>query len=203
VKLSLPGTLHRAVIFDCDGTLVDSMPLHHRAWRAAFAEHGASFDFSWSLFMSRAGKGLGQTVVELNEQFSEQLDPQAVVVSQRRYYQELLPELEPLAPVVEYARKVAGKMPLAVASGGEKEMVVGALEAVGIRQLFDHVVCQVDVERGKPWPDMFLLCAERMNVEPAECLVFEDGELGILAAKAAGMSWVAVDGSGRCSDDDA
>lgn len=192
----------RAVIFDCDGTLVDSMPLHHRAWCAAFERHGATFDFSWTLFMSRAGKGLEQTVVELNAQFSHSLDPVLVVGAQREHYQRLLPELTVLESVVAYAQACHGKLPMAVASGGEKEMVLRALEVVGIRHLFDHVVCQVDVEHGKPSPEMFLLCAERMGVAPEHCLVFEDGEPGIEAAKAANMPWVAVDGSERSSDDE-
>lgn len=199
VQLNLPAGDYDALIFDCDGTLVDSMPLHHRAWRSAFADHDARFDFDWPLFMSRAGMGLRETVIELNAQFDEALDPERVVAAQRRHYERLLPELQPILPVVELARRAAKTHRLSVASGGEKPHVLASLAQVGVRELFAHVVCQVDVARGKPHPDIFLRCAELMGSAPERCLVLEDGEPGIEAARRAGMAWVAVDGSGRCA----
>jgi HAD superfamily hydrolase (TIGR01509 family) len=173
------------------------MPLHHQAWLMAFAEHGARFDFDWELFTSRAGMGLEETVYQLNNQFGEQLDPGRVVASQRRNYERLVPSLRVIPEVVNVARQFAQSHPMSVASGGDKPVIVAALRALELHELFAHVICQSDVERGKPHPDMFLLCAELMGVSPAQCVVFEDGELGIEAAKAAGMAWVAVDGTGR------
>jgi HAD superfamily hydrolase (TIGR01509 family) len=198
--LTLPTRHYRGFIFDCDGTLVDSMPAHHRAWSRSFADHGARFEFGWDLFMSRAGMGLEQTVIELNEQFGEQLTPAAVIAAQRQHYVQSMQLLEPVLAVVEFARRVADGSPTAVASGGEKAVVLASLAAVGISELFTHVVCQEDVVRGKPDPEMFLKCAALMGVEPRDCLVFEDGALGILAAQRAGMGWVAVDGTGRAED---
>lgn len=198
--LRLPASSFDALIFDCDGTLVDSMPLHHRAWRAAFAENGARFDFDWPLFLSRAGKGLHETVHELNEQFGEALDVERVVAAQHASYERWLSEVRAIEPVVELARRYGATHPMAVASGGQRELVRRTLEVIGVAALFSHVVCRADVRFGKPHPESFLRCAELLGVEPRRCVVFEDAEPGIAAAIAAGMAWVAVDGSGRCGE---
>lgn len=144
--------------------------------------------------------GLVQTVVELNHQFQEQLDPLLVVAEQRKNFLELLPELGPIDAVLEHARLLRDELPLCVASGGERMTVERELVELGIRDWFRFVICPDEVKRGKPDPEMFLLCAERMGVVPEQCLVFEDGVLGIEAARAAGMGWVAVDGSGRSGE---
>lgn len=190
--MQLPPGDYRAFIYDCDGTLVDSMGLHFLAWRQALAQAGARFDFSWSLFCSRAGMALDQTVVALNEQFGERLDPKAVVDAQRLHFNRRIRELQPVREVVEFARRVGDPARQCVASGGERLVIQQGLEVIGVRDLFSFIVCAADVERGKPEPDMFLLCAERMGVSPEHCLVFEDGELGIRAAIAAGMGYVRV-----------
>jgi HAD superfamily hydrolase (TIGR01509 family) len=198
--LTLPERPYRAFIFDCDGTLVDSMKTHHRAWSLALTEHGARFEFGWEVFMSRAGMGLLQTVIELNEQFGERLEPASVIAAQRRHFVASLQYVEPVSEVVAIARSLAPEVPRAVASGGEKEVVLASLRAIGLADVFPHVVCQEDVERGKPDPEMFLKCATLMGVQPRDCLVFEDGAMGIVAAERAGMAWVAVDGTGRYAD---
>jgi beta-phosphoglucomutase-like phosphatase (HAD superfamily) len=190
--LELPPGDFDAYIFDCDGTLVDSMSLHHRAWRSALAEAGALFDFSWEVFVSRAGMGLPETVLELNRQFKANLQPDVVIHSQRQHFERLMPELGIVDAVVAVAKASHGKLPMSVASGGEKRIVLRSLELVGLLPFFDPVVCRDDVVRGKPDPEMFLLCAERMGVAPERCLVFEDGEMGILAAASAGMQCVRV-----------
>ena len=187
-----PERAYTAYIFDCDGTLVESMLLHHRAWRQALSAHGASFDFGWTLFTSRAGMTLEQTVVELNAQFDTCLDPHSVAKHQRSDYRALLPTVEAIEPVVSFARSLAGAAPLAVASGGMRQEVLQSLEIVGIRDLFDPVVTASDVQNGKPDPEMLLRCAQAMRVAPSDCLVIEDGELGIEAARRAGMAWVRV-----------
>lgn len=179
-------------IFDCDGTLADSMLVHHQAWCAALTEHGATFEFDWQLFMSRAGKSLPTTVEELNVQFGLRMDPQAVTASQRALYERFLPTVQPISPVVELARRVAASRPVSVASGGERSVVHRTLELIGLGNTFPVVVTAEDVERGKPAPDMFLLAAERMGVAPSECVVFEDSQLGIEAAARAGMASVLV-----------
>ena len=179
-------------IFDCDGTLADSMVVHYRAWLAALRVHGATFDFSWELFTSRAGMTLPNTVRELNAQFGHALDPEAVTTSQRLEYERYLPTVQPIAEVVELALRVAKVCPVSVASGGERNIVRRTLELIGLGQTFPVVVTAEDVIHGKPAPDMFLLAAERMGVPPTECVVFEDSVLGLQAAKRANMAAVLV-----------
>ncbi len=179
-------------IFDCDGTLADSMVVHYRAWLAALAAHGATFDFNWDLFISRAGMTLPNTVRELNAQFGLALDPEAVTSSQRLEYERYLSTVQPIAEVVEFALRVAASRPVSVASGGERKVVRRTLELIGLGQIFPVVITAEDVTHGKPAPDMFLLAAERMGVTPADCVVFEDSVLGIEAAKRAGMASVLV-----------
>lgn len=179
-------------IFDCDGTLADSMVVHYRAWLSALAEHGATFDFNWDLFTSRAGMSLPSTVRELNAQFGLSLDPDAVSASQHREYERFLPTVQPIAQVVELAHRVSLTHPVSVASGSERKVVLRTLELIGLGQTFPIVITPADVTHGKPAPDMFLLAAERMGVSPADCVVFEDSSLGIEAAKRAGMASVLV-----------
>jgi len=179
-------------IFDCDGTLADSMVVHHRAWLAALAAHGATFDFHWELFTSRAGMTVSNTVRELNAQFGLSLDPEGVAIGQRQEYERFLETVQPIADVVALARQVAATRPVSVASGGERLIVRRTLELIGLAETFSIVVTAEDVTHGKPAPDMFLLAAERMGVPPAECVVFEDSVLGLQAAKSAGMAAVLV-----------
>lgn len=188
----LPDRQYDAFIFDCDGTLADSMPLHQRAWAMALEAHGAAFEFGWDLFMSRAGMAIEKTVEGLNVQFGLAMDPLAVAADQRRFYEELMPELQPIADVVAFARSKADRHPLAVASGGERDIVLRTLRCIGTIDLFPVVVVAADVARGKPAPDMFLLAAEKLGVSPEDCLVFEDAKLGIQAALTAGMGAVLV-----------
>jgi HAD superfamily hydrolase (TIGR01509 family) len=179
-------------IFDCDGTLADSMVVHHRAWLAALRLHGATFEFDWELFTSRAGMSLPKTVEALNEQFVMTMDPEAVTAAQRAEYERFLPTVRPIAPVVELAQRVARRAPVSVASGGERKIVLRTLELIGLGDTFSVVVTAEDVRHGKPAPDMFLLAAERMGVAPADCVVFEDSVLGLEAARRAGMTGVLV-----------
>jgi beta-phosphoglucomutase-like phosphatase (HAD superfamily) len=180
-------------IFDCDGTLADSMPLHHQGWIYALRKNGATFDFDWALFMSRAGKTLEVTVRELNEQFGSNLNAALVAVDQRAHYDALASGVLALDEVVAFARdRAKAGFPVSVASGGDGVTVRQTLRTIGVTDLFPVVVTAEEVEHGKPAPDLFLLAAERMGVAPAQCLVFEDSLLGIQAAERAGMGSVLV-----------
>lgn len=181
-------------IFDCDGTLADTMPAHHIAWKRALAEGGGRFEFDWSLFVSRAGMSMEQTIVELSKQFRVKLDPDLVAKRQRELFRELSEEIPPVEEVLDFARRVARSHPVAVASGSARPDVERSLRIIGAWDLFPIIVTPEDVTNGKPAPDMFLLAAEKMNVRPTQCLVIEDGELGFEAARRAHMDYLVVDG---------
>jgi HAD superfamily hydrolase (TIGR01509 family) len=189
---TLPTTDYRGVIFDCDGTLADTMPLQHEAWLVALREAGARFEFTWDIFMSRAGMSTVQTVVELNQQFSHTLDPHAVARRKEEYYVSQQDRVRPVAEVVAFARSIKDEKPISVASGSDYTDVVRTLSIIGVADLFEIIITPRDVSRGKPDPEMFLLAASRMGVEPQHCLVFEDAELGLIAARRAGMQPVFV-----------
>jgi len=192
--IELPEGDTLAYIFDCDGTLADSMPMHYRAWKHAFEKNGAKFAFTWELFYSLAGAGMHDSVHWLNERYGDQLDADQVVNDQHEMLFCELANVQAIDPVVELARELKLKgYPIAVASGGDRRHVHETLTAVGILELFDAVVTKDDVPRSKPAPDTFLLAAERLGVPPEKCVVFEDGQPGIEAARAAGMRWVFID----------
>ena len=191
-RFTPPVRRYAAYLFDCDGTLVDSMQVHFHAWRHALDGQDPPFDFDWQLFLSRAGMPAKQTVLELNAQFGCSLDPAQIVPLKDSYFKRLQPTLQPISEVVDFARQVASFAPLAVASGGARVEVQRSLRLVGILDLFQCLICAEDVVRGKPDPEVFLECARRLGVASRQCLVVEDGESGILAAKAAGMDCVVV-----------
>jgi HAD superfamily hydrolase (TIGR01509 family) len=176
-----------AVLFDCDGTLADTMPLHHQAWQLALRNAGFAHEFDWSLFTKRAGMTLEKTVVELNAEFGVALDPETVAQAQRAQYRQLMPQITPIEPVVALARSLSHSHRLAVASGSRRGEVESTLQRILVDGLFQVIVAGDDVELGKPAPDIFLLAAARLDVSPDRCLVVEDGEYGLLAARRAGM----------------
>jgi HAD superfamily hydrolase (TIGR01509 family) len=197
MELEIPPGSFEGYIFDCDGTLADTMPLHYSAWCRAFRDFGATFHFGEQQFYAMGGMSTRLVVRELNEQHGLNLDIDALVHHKEECFLERLHEVRPIEPVVRFAREVAGAgRPVAVASGGFRHIVEKTLELVEIRGLFEIIMTPADVERGKPAPDMFLKAAELMGVRPECCLVFEDGGAGIEAARAAGMPVVVVPGPG-------
>ncbi len=193
VRFTHPKHDFAACIFDCDGTLADSMPLHHWAWATAFRNQGARFEFTWELLQEYAGRGIEYTVELLNARFGERLDPARVAREQQAWVDAHFDAVAPIAEVVAFAREIAKTRPVAVASGGRREVVHRTLKAIGMEGFFPVVVTVDDVEHGKPAPDMFLLAARKLGVEPSKCVVIEDGILGVQGAKAAGMSWVLLE----------
>jgi HAD superfamily hydrolase (TIGR01509 family) len=191
--LKIPDHPFSAIIFDCDGTLVDSMPLHYQAWKASLNHHSAPFDFTEEYFYAKAGVREQDVVALLNAEYGTQIDPDSVAHFKAGLFEKMIPQVPAISPVADYARSMLGKLPMSVASGSEEHIVRGCLTANGLIHLFDDIIITPRlVARGKPAPDMFLLAAERMGVPPEQCLVFEDGQSGIDAAKAAGMKWVFV-----------
>ncbi|MCX6839180.1 MAG: HAD family phosphatase [Verrucomicrobia bacterium] len=190
--LEIPDYPFQAYIFDCDGTLVDSMPLHYIAWVEALKQHDAPFEFTEEVFYAHAGIKEQDVVKILNAQHGTNIDPVSVDELKMEIFRKRIPEVQPVRPVAEFAKSLEGHFPMAVASGSEEPTVRGCLEATGLIHLFETIITPKLVKHGKPAPDMFLLAAERMGIAPSECLVLEDGNSGLEAAKAAGMQAVFI-----------
>jgi beta-phosphoglucomutase family hydrolase len=190
VKLQIPPGPHDAYLFDCDGTIVDSMPLHYIAWKKILAEWNCDLDEHH--FYSLGGTPISEIVSLLNKQHNLSMPIEAVCTRKEALYYELLPQLKAIPEVLEHIHGRHGQIPFAVVSGGTREAVTASLTTLEILDRFDTLVCAEDYKNGKPHPEAFLLAAERLNVTPANCLVFEDTDLGIQAATAAGMPSVKI-----------
>lgn len=192
MQLDIPAGVFAGYIFDLDGTLVDTMPLHYRAWDAAMRRAGLAVTLDEDLFYSLGGVPTLRVAELIGAHYGMTVDPHLVFKNKEALFCEIQADAQLIEPVVEIARRVAMTHPVAIASGGSREIVHRSLEVTGLAELFPVVVTACDVTHGKPSPDMFLLAAEKMRVPPKECLVFEDAEPGMRAAEAAGMKWVRV-----------
>lgn len=190
MKLQLPAGTFRAYLFDCDGTIVDSMPLHYIAWKTSLAEYDCVYEEK--LFYAWGGRPIREIIQLLNDMQGLDLPVDEVAEKKEALYHSLLPQLKAIPEVMEHIDAQHGRIPFAVVSGSRRASVVGSLTALGLLDKFDTLVCAEDYKRGKPAPDCFLLAAERLGVSPSDCLVFEDTDLGIEAATAAGMHSVKV-----------
>jgi beta-phosphoglucomutase-like phosphatase (HAD superfamily) len=175
----------RGIIFDCDGTLADTMPLHWRAWQVISRRHGLSLPEE--RFYSLGGVPSRDILRLLSAEQGVALDPLAVAREKEAEYLPLIAQVEPINTVVGAAREYYGKIPLAVASGGNRRVIEQVLEHLGIRHLFQAVVTSEDVVNQKPAPDIFLEAARRIGVPPQFCRAYEDTDLGMKAIRAAGM----------------
>ncbi|TBL45015.1 HAD family hydrolase [Verrucosispora sp. SN26_14.1] len=190
MMLPLPTGDFQAYLFDCDGTIVDSMPLHYTAWRQALDEWECAFPED--LFYAWAGRPTLDIVDALNEQQRLNMPVETVVARREEHYQRLLPTAAGIPGVLHHIQDAHGRIPFAVVSGSTREAVTASLDALGILDRFDVLVCAGDYTRPKPDPEPFLRAAELLGVPPHACLVFEDADLGIEAAVAAGMAAVRV-----------
>lgn len=180
----------RAIIFDCDGTLADTMPLHWQTWQRIAAQYGLSL--TRERFYSLGGMPAREILRMLSTEQGVALDPLAVAHEKEEAYLALLSHVEPINLVVGVARENYGKIPLAVASGGNRHVIEQVLDHLGIRHLFQAIVTNEDVVRQKPAPDIFLEAARRLSVPPQFCRAYEDTDLGMQAIRAAGMEAVDV-----------
>ena len=186
-----PGT--RGLIFDCDGTLADTMPAHYRAWTAMLGRHG--IPFSEKRFYELGGMPTAQIIRVLAAETGVPVaDVDAMVREKEAAFLANLHAVRPLELVVAVAAANRGRLPLAVASGGYRETITRTLDQLGIRGWFAALVTAEDTPRHKPEPDVFLEAAKRLGVPAAACVVFEDTDIGLEAAKRAGMAWVDVRG---------
>lgn len=190
IELSADG--FDAVIFDCDGTLVNSMPYHFEAWCEALSLHGAANIFKEDVFYAMGGRPTKDIVVELNDEYGLKLDPEKVAFAKREAFLKKLGQLELIDEVAAFAESLRGKLPMAIATGGTRLVIEKTLQAVGVSDLFDEVVTADDVKTGKPAPDIFLRAAELLGVKPERCLVLEDAPAGVMAGQLAGMTVISI-----------
>lgn len=179
-----PGT--RGLVFDCDGTLVDSMPLHILLWNECLEPHGVQAPASF--IDTHAGKPTDVIVEIINAERGVAIDPKAFEEEKERRYRERIGEVGPIEPVVATARRYRGELPMAVVSGGVRLNVEASLRAIDALDWFEVLLTADDPIAPKPAPDLFLAAAERIGVRPGECHAFEDADAGVEAARAAGMT---------------
>jgi HAD superfamily hydrolase (TIGR01509 family) len=190
MNLKLPDGDFRAYLFDCDGTIADSMPLHYKAWKKALADYGCTYEED--LFYAWGGKPVRKIIADLNEMHGLNMPVDTLAERKESYYHAQLSELKGIPDVIAHIDAMHGRIPFAVVSGSRRNTVVGSLTALGLLDKFDILVCAEDYKLGKPAPDAFLLAASKLKITPEHCLVFEDTDLGIEAATAAGMQSVLV-----------
>jgi beta-phosphoglucomutase family hydrolase len=190
MKLEIPAGPFDAYLFDCDGTIVDSMPLHQIAWSKALAEWGC--DFPESTFYAWGGLPVVEIIARLNEMHGLSMPVEAVAHRKEELYYEILPQLQAVPEVLEQIEAEHGRIPFAVVSGSTRESVTASLKALHLLDKFEVLVCAGEYTNGKPHPEPFLTAAAKLGVAPEACLVFEDTEMGIQAATAAGMASVKI-----------
>nr|WP_220791436.1 HAD family phosphatase [Gluconacetobacter tumulicola] len=179
------------MIFDCDGTLVDTLPLYLRAWLAALQSE-AAHEVAPEWFHGRGGLSEHMVLDLMEAELGRPLDRAAVVRAARRNVLSAMADLREIAVVADLARRYRGTLPMAVASSGSREIVLASLTRTGLLDLFDTVVTIDDVARPKPAPDLFLEAARRLGAAPDGCLVLEDSAEGLAAAGHAGMQGVDI-----------
>lgn len=188
-----PDRLFKAYIFDCDGTLAHSMPVHLDAWNHGLKTAGAPFRLNGDSFLEVAGMAMDETVDHWNDLHQLRMNPRTVIDAKMHYFHSNLDEIRGLEPVISFARECHDNgAALAVASGGSRDDVIDTLERIGVRALFPVVVTADDVSRSKPHPDLFQRAAEQLDVDPVDCLVIEDSPLGVEGARRAGMQAVLI-----------
>jgi len=190
MTLKLPKGPFKAYLFDCDGTIADSMPLHFVAWTKILAEWNC--EFPEDKFYAWGGMPILDILTTLNKEQGLNMPIADLMVQKEALYFELLHELQPVPEVLEHILESHGRIPFAVVSGSARDSVERSLDTLGILDKFDTLVCAGDYTKGKPDPEPFLLAAERLGVAPQDCLVFEDTEMGIQSATAAGMASVKI-----------
>ncbi|MFM8702386.1 MAG: HAD family hydrolase [Planctomycetia bacterium] len=181
---------HEALLFDCDGTLADTMPAHYRAWLTVTERHGLAFDED--RFYSMGGRPTRDIVATLAREAGIEIDIDAAATHKEASFLEQLHAVEPVDPVIEVIRRCQGLVPMAVVTGGYQHVCRQILEQIGIADCFDTIVASEDTSRHKPDPDPFLEAARRLGAVPKKCVVWEDSDLGIEAARRAGIEWIDV-----------
>ena len=181
---------YTAILFDCDGTLADTMPAHYRAWLHVTKHHGILFDED--RFYALGGRPTRDILATLANEASIEIDLDHASEMKETAFLEQVKYVKAIDPVIAALRRAHGHLPVAVVTGGYRDVCEKILLQIGIREFFDCIVASEDTNRHKPHPDPFLEAARRLGVAPEGCLVWEDSNLGIEAARQAGMSWIDV-----------
>lgn len=177
----------KGLIFDLDGTLVDSMPLHFEGWKKACEKFGVTMEPEFlKLHTGSPGWLIAAAIIEKSGLNGSVTVDQIMKVKLEEFFK-VQHLIKPVEPVAQIAGKYYGRMPMAVGTGGHREAVERTLEVAGLRKYFDIVITANDVKNHKPHPETFLKCAEQMKIDPEFIEVFEDGDLGLEAAIAGGM----------------
>ncbi len=180
----------KGLIFDLDGTLADTMPIHFIAWRNAAAKYG--IDFTPKVFEKLAGIPLYPTVERLNEMFGTTIIPKEMGDIKEKEFENNMHHTPEIKVVTDLVKRYHGLIPMAVGTGGCRRLALKTLDIIGLNGYFDVLVTSEDVSNFKPHPETFLKCADGIGIKPSDCEVFEDGILGIRAAQTAGMMVVDV-----------
>jgi len=182
----------KGLVFDCDGTIADTMPLHYESWLKALGEYGV--EFPEALFYEMAGIPTARIVEILNERHGHRMPVQETADYKEELYVSLIDRVRPIEPVVRLIERYAGRLPMAVATGGTRAICTKTLSALDLLRHFEPtaIVTADDVRHGKPAPDIFIEAARRIGVPAERCVAFEDADLGIQSARGAGMRVVDV-----------
>ncbi|WP_334268489.1 HAD family hydrolase [Edaphobacter sp. HDX4] len=190
IRLKLPEGDFKAYLFDCDGTIADSMPLHYLAWKKVLSEWNC--EFAEELFYEWGGMPVVEIISTLNQRHGLSMPIEELQRRKEELFYSNLPLMRPVPEVLEHIEAGHGKVPFAVVSGSTHDSVRASLTALNLLDRFETLVCAGDYKHGKPHPEPFLLAADRLGVAPEHCLVFEDAQMGIDAATAAGMASVRI-----------
>ena len=183
---------HHALVFDCDGTLADSMPVHWQAWNDTFAERDWNGFPAYAEYMTWGGISGEEVARRAAGDDAKEAAIADAVVAKQEHYLRLAPEIKPIESVLAVAREYRGKMAMAVATGSRRRSVTQTLNRIGAFDWFDALVAADDVQHHKPHPETYLKAADALKIKPEDCLAFEDAPPGIESAKAAGMEVVDV-----------
>ena len=175
----------KGLVFDCDGTIADTMPAHYKAWLTVLGEFGV--EFPEAMFYEFGGMPTPRIVEILNERHGHDMPPLETAHRKEKLFEEYIPGVSPIGPIVDLIHAYDGKLPMAVATGGMRHICHKTLKALGLLEKFQAIVTADDVKQGKPAPDIFIEAARRLQVDPSLCMAFEDANLGVESATGAGM----------------
>ncbi|HNW56608.1 MAG TPA: HAD-IA family hydrolase [Bacteroidales bacterium] len=177
----------KGLIFDLDGTLADTMPYHFSSWKLACEKYGAEIDTAFLRKLTGTAGWIIASEIIKKCNLEGRVTVDQLIEEKVVQFFKIQHKVKPIGPVADIAKKYYGKLPMAVGTGGHREAVERTLEITNLRKYFDIIITANDVENFKPDPETFLKCAEQMQVEPEFVEVFEDGDLGLEAAKEVGM----------------